>query len=96
MDARRLVILLASSESPCIARHQHSGAPNTDLCRRAVKSCSMLDAKLCEIAPLALRVTLFRVCIFSFQGFQQVQSLRIGLRSSSRIGNLRPQLAALQ
>ena len=31
MDAQGLVILLASSELPCIARHQHSGAPDTDL-----------------------------------------------------------------
>jgi hypothetical protein len=37
-----------------------------------------------------------RVCILDFQGFQQVESLRIGLTSPSRVGNLRPQLAALQ
>ena len=37
-----------------------------------------------------------RVCILDFQGFQQVESLRIGLTSSGRIGALRPQLAARQ
>jgi hypothetical protein len=37
-----------------------------------------------------------RVCILGFQGFQQVESLRIGLTSPSRVGDLRPQLAPLQ
>ena len=37
-----------------------------------------------------------RVCILDLQGFQQVESLRIGLTSPSRVGDLRPQLAALQ
>ena len=37
-----------------------------------------------------------RVCILDLQGIQQVESLKIGLTSPSRVGNLRPRLAALQ